>query len=86
MKLSGFKIDGNPIKLIKRTVIEKGTVAILEYLRTKHTGPVPELQEKPVAQDKMEEQYDEPEDNYKQEIKLNHPQRNVQPQTQQPKQ
>lgn len=29
MKLSGLKIDGNPLKLIKRAVIDKGTVAIL---------------------------------------------------------
>jgi Leucine-rich repeat (LRR) protein len=29
MKLSGLKIDGNPLKLIKRTVIDKGTVEIL---------------------------------------------------------
>lgn len=29
MKLSGLKIDGNPLKLIKRTVIDKGTVAIM---------------------------------------------------------
>lgn len=41
MKLSGLKIDGNPLKLIKRTVIEKGTVAIMEHLRTKHVGPIP---------------------------------------------
>lgn len=38
MKLSGLKIDGNPLKLIKRAVIDKGTVAILEHLRTKHAG------------------------------------------------
>lgn len=44
MKLSGLKIDGNPLKLIKRTVIDKGTVAILDYLRTKHVGPIPEPQ------------------------------------------
>lgn len=41
MKLSGLKIDGNPLKLIKRTVIDKGTVAILEYLRTRYSGPLP---------------------------------------------
>lgn len=43
MKLSGLKIDGNPVKLIKRTVIDKGTVSILDYLRTKHQGDIPEL-------------------------------------------
>lgn len=42
MKLSGLKVDGNPLKLMKRQVIEKGTVAIMEFLRTKHTGPLPE--------------------------------------------
>lgn len=41
MKLSGLKIDGNPLKLIKRAVVDKGTVAILEHLRTKHTGDLP---------------------------------------------
>lgn len=29
MKLSSLKVDGNPLKLIKRTVIDKGTVALL---------------------------------------------------------
>ena len=43
MKLSGLKIDGNPLKLVKRTVIDKGTVSILDYLRTKHSGEVPEI-------------------------------------------
>eukprot|EP01016_Furgasonia_blochmanni_P004798 TRINITY_DN11857_c0_g1_i1.p1 TRINITY_DN11857_c0_g1~~TRINITY_DN11857_c0_g1_i1.p1 ORF type:complete len:297 (+),score=63.07 TRINITY_DN11857_c0_g1_i1:64-954(+) len=38
--LKALKIDGNPLKLIKRTTIEKGTVAILEYLRTRHVEPV----------------------------------------------
>lgn len=45
MKLSGLKIDGNPLKLIKRTVIDKGTVAIMDYLRTRHTGELPERPE-----------------------------------------
>jgi hypothetical protein len=38
MKLSALKVDGNPLKLIKRTVIDKGTIALLEFLRTKHQG------------------------------------------------
>lgn len=42
MKLSALKVDGNPLKLIKRTVIEKGTIALMEFLRTKHVGNVPE--------------------------------------------
>jgi hypothetical protein len=41
MNLSGLKIDGNPLKLIKRTLIDKGTPAILEYLRSRHQGPPP---------------------------------------------
>lgn len=45
MKLSGLKIDGNPLKLIKRAVIDKGTAAILDYLRTKHSGELPEIPE-----------------------------------------
>ena len=46
MRLSGLKIDGNPLKLIKRAVIDKGTVAIMDHLRTKHAGdpPVPQPQ------------------------------------------
>ena len=48
MKLLGLKIDGNPLKLIKRQVIEKGTVAIMDYLRNKHVGdpPVRKLSQK----------------------------------------
>lgn len=38
MKLSALKVDGNPLKLIKRTVIDKGTIALLDFLRTKHVG------------------------------------------------
>lgn len=41
MKLLGLKIDGNPLKLIKRQVIEKGSVAIMDYLRNKHVGDPP---------------------------------------------
>ena len=41
MKLLGLKIDGNPLKLIKRQVIDKGTVAIMDYLRNKHSGDPP---------------------------------------------
>jgi Leucine-rich repeat (LRR) protein len=41
MKLLGLQIDGNPLKLIKRQVIDKGTVAIMDYLRTKHAGDPP---------------------------------------------
>jgi hypothetical protein len=29
MKLMGLKVDGNPLKLIKRQVIEKGTVVLM---------------------------------------------------------
>jgi len=29
MRLSSLKVDGNPLKLIKRAVIEKGTVVLL---------------------------------------------------------
>jgi hypothetical protein len=49
MRLTGLKVDGNPLKLIKRSVIDKGTVALLEDLRTKHQGPPPvfEAVEKP---------------------------------------
>jgi Leucine-rich repeat (LRR) protein len=42
MKLSALKVDGNPLKLIKRTVIEKGTVALMDFLRTKHVGEIPQ--------------------------------------------
>lgn len=41
MKLKTLKIDGNPLKLIKRTIIEKGGVAIMDFLRTRHTGNPP---------------------------------------------
>jgi len=29
MKLSSLKVDGNPLKLVKRAVIDRGTVALL---------------------------------------------------------
>lgn len=41
MKLLGLKVDGNPLKLIKRAVIEKGTVSLMDFLRTKHSGDPP---------------------------------------------
>lgn len=41
MPFKTLKIDGNPIKLIKRTVIEKGTASILDYLKSRHVGEVP---------------------------------------------
>lgn len=41
MKLKSLKIDGNPLKLIKRGVIEKGTVTIMDHLRTRHVGNPP---------------------------------------------
>ena len=43
MKLSSLKVDGNPLKLIKRAIIDKGTVALLDFLRMKHTGDIPNL-------------------------------------------
>jgi Leucine-rich repeat (LRR) protein len=38
MKLTGLKIDGNPLKQIKRAVIDRGTVGIMEDLKNKHIG------------------------------------------------
>ena len=43
MKLSSLKVDGNPLKQIKRAVIDKGTIALLDFLRTKHMGEVPQI-------------------------------------------
>ena len=43
MNLTGLKVDGNPLKLIKRAVIQKGTVYLMEDLRTKHIGVIPVL-------------------------------------------
>ena len=45
MKLTGLKVEGNPLRLIKRPVIVRGTVAILEDLRNKHTGSEPVFQD-----------------------------------------
>jgi hypothetical protein len=55
MKLTGLKVDGNPLKLIKRSVIDKGTVALLDDLRNKHLGPQPIFQsiEKPLPPPKQ---------------------------------
>jgi hypothetical protein len=30
--------DGNPLKMINNSILKKGTVSILEYLKTKHQG------------------------------------------------
>ena len=43
MELKSLKLDGNPLKIIKRTIIEKGTVAILDFLRNRHVGEPPEM-------------------------------------------
>lgn len=43
MKLTALKVEGNPLKFIKRPVIAKGTVALLEDLRTKHVGQPPKM-------------------------------------------
>ena len=48
MKLMGLKVDGNPLKQIKRPIIEKGTVVLMEFLRTKHVGDPPIKPKKPV--------------------------------------
>ncbi len=48
MRLSALKVDGNPLKLIKRAVIDKGTVALMEFLRTKHMGEIPHAIEAPI--------------------------------------
>lgn len=50
MKLSSLKVDGNPLKLIKRTVIDKGTIALLDFLRTKHVGDIPQPIEAPIEE------------------------------------
>lgn len=41
MKLTALKVEGNPLKFIKRPVIMKGTVSLLEDLRNKHVGEAP---------------------------------------------
>ena len=42
MQIKSLKIDGNPMKFIKRQLIEKGTVAIMDHLRTRHVGNPPQ--------------------------------------------
>lgn len=39
--LKNIQIDGNPLKQIRRNIIEKGSVEILNYLRTRHIGSIP---------------------------------------------
>ena len=43
--LKSLKVDGNPIKLLRRTVIEKGTNEIMSFLRSRHTGEPPRRME-----------------------------------------
>ena len=56
MKLLGLKIDGNPLKLIKRQVIDKGTVAIMDYLRNKHSGDPPVRSNQSIMSNKQVEE------------------------------
>ena len=59
MKLQSLKIEGNPIKLMRRGVLEKGTVEILGYLRSRHEGKPPEIaaaMEIEIEEGKQEEQ------------------------------
>ena len=35
LQLRSLKVEGNPLRMIRRTVVEKGTAALLEYLRDK---------------------------------------------------
>jgi Leucine-rich repeat (LRR) protein len=48
MKLMGLKVDGNPLKQIKRPIIEKGTVVLMDFLRNKHVGDPPIKSKKPI--------------------------------------
>lgn len=34
-KLNALQVDGNPLKQIRRQIIDKGTVAVMAYLRDK---------------------------------------------------
>jgi Leucine-rich repeat (LRR) protein len=50
-KLRVLQVDGNPLKTIRRTIIEKGTQELMAYLRNKHTSdtnPLAPVQAEPV--------------------------------------
>ncbi|KRX10051.1 hypothetical protein PPERSA_08454 [Pseudocohnilembus persalinus] len=84
MQLTAFQIEGNPLKIIKRNIIDKGTVHILEYLKTKHPNQNPQglaiqnknkkqYQQERQREDKqkmMEEFIDQKYENYKQNPQL----------------
>eukprot|EP01017_Pseudomicrothorax_dubius_P038901 TRINITY_DN5901_c0_g1_i3.p1 TRINITY_DN5901_c0_g1~~TRINITY_DN5901_c0_g1_i3.p1 ORF type:complete len:763 (+),score=167.89 TRINITY_DN5901_c0_g1_i3:74-2290(+) len=65
--LKSLKVDGNPLKLMKRATIEKGTVAILDHLRNRHVGEQPQFNVRARQEEtKMEvepprQQYQQPE-------------------------
>ena len=55
--LKSLKLQGNPLKLINRSVLEKGTNTILEYLKNKHTGPIPYVKsDQKIEEDEREEE------------------------------
>lgn len=41
-RLKNLRVEGNPIKSVRRPIVEKGSTAILEYLRNKAAAPPPE--------------------------------------------
>lgn len=56
--LKSFKIDGNPIKLLRRQVIEKGSNEIMAFLRSRHVGQIPEIARKmEIEEEKCEENH-----------------------------
>lgn len=43
MSITNIQIDGNPIKQIRRNILEKGAVEILNFLRDRHSGEIPNI-------------------------------------------
>jgi phenylpyruvate tautomerase PptA (4-oxalocrotonate tautomerase family) len=41
-QIKTLQVDGNPLKTMKRQIIEKGTAVILDHLRNRHQGDPPE--------------------------------------------
>jgi Leucine-rich repeat (LRR) protein len=41
-RLKSLRVEGNPLKTVRRPIVEKGSATILEYLRNKAAAPPPE--------------------------------------------
>ena len=67
-KLSMLSVEGNPLKSIRRAVIEKGTIAILKFLRDKFIEGQDDIVEKwALTREKQASEYENIDYSYRKE-------------------